>query len=265
MTHRASVVLDSADLQIGESKRTLCPSCGGGSTREKSLSVTRGEDNNLIWQCFRASCEESGRTGVPTNSPTIITPTKAKPRKIFEGRTDPLPDRLIEKVHILWGITNPPHWYYTSEYGGRIAMSVRSPKYLHRGWVLRDVWNRSQAKTLNFIEDNEVSLSWYKNHAQRPTVLVEDIPSAIRAAKYVNAVALLGTGIGLEKAQEIAQHATGPVVVALDQDATNQSFDLLYKYALLWDNPIILPLQKDLKNLTEEELCRKLKEINPLL
>jgi hypothetical protein len=104
------------------------------------------------------------------------------------------------------------------------------------------------------MNPDEEGLSWYKTQPTAPTVLVEDIPSAVRASKYVNAVALLGTGIGLSRAVEIAETTSRPIMVALDQDAVDLSFKWARKYSLLWGDVKVLPLKKDMKNMTEEEL-----------
>jgi hypothetical protein len=133
-------------------------------------------------------------------------------------------------------------------------MSVRSPKDLPRGWILRDIRGNARVKALTYIDEGEEGLSWYKTSPHAPTVLVEDIPSSVRASQYMNAVALLGTGIGLPRALEIAEYASRPIIVALDQDATSLSFKWARKYSLLWGDVMVLPLKKDLKNMTEEEL-----------
>lgn len=254
MNYKSEIVLLGADLQIGESIRILCPRCEGGSTAEKSLAITRDENNALVWQCFRASCIEKGSTAkTGTLMPGTVTP-RPKPRKEFTGKTVPLSDKLKERIHTMWGITDPPHWYWTPEYGGRVAMSVRSPKYTHRGWVLRDIRGRSAVKALTYIENNEEGLSWYKTTPGAGTLLVEDIPSAVRASTYVNSVALLGTGIGIARAHEIAEFASRPLILALDQDATALSFKWANKWALMWDDVIVLPLTKDIKDMKESDV-----------
>jgi hypothetical protein len=127
-------------------------------------------------------------------------------------------------------------------------MSIRSPENQHRGWVLRSL-NPGGTKALTYGEGP----SWYLNHDEKPIWLVEDIPSAVRAAKYVNAVALLGTRISDDAAMELSSHSSG-VVIALDQDATKVSFKLYNQYRGLWKRTRIQPLKKDLKNMTEAEL-----------
>ena len=170
-----------------------------------------------------------------------------------------IPPQIAMLIHRDWGISPvPDHWFFTDDYGGRIAMSIRAPKGTHRGWVLRQ--RRGQNKALTFVNDGEVSLSWYKEQPFAPTVIVEDIPSAIRASTYVNSVALLGTGIGTAQATEIAAYGSGNIVLALDQDATALSFKWARKYSLLWGDVKVLPLKKDLKNMTEDALKELLSE-----
>ena len=136
-------------------------------------------------------------------------------------------------------------------------MSVYGPKGNHRGWVLRAL-SPSRTKALTFLNEGEEGTSWYKTTPGAPTVLVEDIPSAVRASMYVNSVALLGTGIGADRALEIAEYAPKPIVVALDQDATAMSFRWARKYSLMWEDVKVLPLTRDMKNMTEDELCELL-------
>jgi len=256
MTLKAQIELLGSTLDYGETLRDVCPQCGGGSQSEKSLALTRESDGTLVWICHRASCQSRGGTSKVGTRTTNNTPRKK--RRVFDGRTRELSEPLRERIYELWGISEPEAWYYTPAYGGRIAMSIRSPKYLHRGWVLRDISGRARTKALTYIDEGEVPLSWYKTDPYAPTVIVEDIPSAVRASTYMNSVALLGTGVGMDKAAEIAEYARLPIIVALDQDATSESFRIAHRYAALWQDVKVLMLNKDLKNMNEEELQRTL-------
>ena len=254
MNNKSDILLSAAGIQLGETLRIVCPTCDGGSTQEKSLVITRSEDGHLVWVCHRATCPTKGGDG----GGSIITQSTKKTKKVYTGTTVPLSDSLRERLIELWGVSDPAHWYWSPEYH-RLAMSIRSPKYMHRGWVLRDLSGRSKLKALTYIDEGEESLSWYKLNPNAPTVVVEDIPSAVRATMCgVNAVALLGTGVGLSKASEIATHASKPIIVALDQDATTESFRVVMKYRLLWENPEILMLSKDIKNMTSHEVQKLL-------
>lgn len=251
MNYSTEIKLEAADLGLGENKRILCPACGGGASEERSLSITLGEDGTLRWQCFRAKCPMvSG-----TNAQIHIDRTKeplVKKRRVFEGKVSDM--REEDKAWVLenWGI-EPEHWYYTPEYGGRIAMSVRSPKFLHRGWVLRDISGRARTKALTYIDEGQEGLSWYKTTPNAPTLIVEDIPSALRASSYMNTCALLGTGIGLNRAIEIAENSSS-VIMALDNDAIDLSFRWAKKYSLLWGDVSVLPLKKDIKDMKENDI-----------
>lgn len=255
----SDVVLLAVDLENGSTIREVCPRCGGGSSKETSLTITRSEDGSLVWNCFRDKCDERGATG---SSGTIVSRApKPKPKKRFEGTTVPLSNIRLKQLRDKWGIVNPPYWYWTSDYGGRVAMSIRSPKYMHRGWVLRDLRGVAKTKALTYIDEGEVPISWYRTTKDAPCVIVEDIPSAVRVSMCgVNAVALLGTHVNLEKAQEIAAYATR-IVIALDQDATQKAFQIARKYGLLWDDVQVLPLDRDCKDQSQEELKRTLDRI----
>jgi len=261
MNHKADVELLASNMSLGDTTRELCPRCNGGSKQEKSLSITLSEEG-LVWQCFRASCSEKGAdTKSGFYLPSKSTQEPVTKRKRFQGTTVPLNDAMKERIFTMWGITDPPYWYWTNDNGGRVAMSIRSPKYTHRGWVLRDIRGRSQVKALMYVDEGEEGISWYRQHLNAPTVVVEDIPSAARAMRHVNAVALCGTGVGPARAQEIAQYATRPIIIALDQDATADSFKIVNKWALLWGDIKVLPLKRDMKDTEEAELCQLLKSL----
>ena len=197
-------------------------------------------------------------TGVAEDTaiPRDFKPVQPR-RKRFNGHTYPLTEFEREWVWKAWGIKAPPFWYHTPQYGGRIAMSVRAPNYTHRGWVLRDIEGYSANKALTYVDDGQTPLSWYRNRTfpvGLGTIIVEDIPSAVRAAKHLNSVALMGTGAGLDRATEIDLIAPRPIYIALDQDATAQSFTLLDRWGLLWGDAKVIPLKHDLKDLQETDL-----------
>lgn len=260
-SYLSDVLIYSSELTLGDTTRELCPRCGGGSSGEKSLTITLNEDG-VVWNCFRASCSEKGTTNREARSNTKTKPEPVPKRvRRFEGTTVPLSEQLLERIESMWGITDPPYWYWTPDLGGRIAMSIRSPKYVHRGWVMRSLNPNSRSKALTYVDEGEEGMSWYKEHLNAPTVLVEDVPSAVRASRLVNAVALCGTGVGLSRAVEIQKYATLPIVVALDQDATKEAFKIANKWGLLWGDVKVLPLKKDLKDTDEKELQCLLKSL----
>jgi len=252
-TEKQEILLLGANLELNQSLRTLCPVCRGGTSSEDSLSITR-DSEGLVYQCFRAKCGVKGAS-YSAGFRTSIEPVPTV-RKVWEGKTHEVPPKVAAWIRAHWNMDVPDTWYWTTDYGGRIAMSVRSPKGTHRGWVLRAITSQARTKALTFINDGEEGMSWYRTDPYSPTILVEDVPSAVRASEYLNSVALLGTGIGSQRAVEIADYGGKKIIVALDEDATRTSFRWAHKYALLWGNVSVLPLTKDLKNMNQEELQR---------
>lgn len=254
--NNTDIILESANLSEGDTIRIVCPVCRGGVSGERSLSITR-DTEGIVWQCFRAKCGETGAT----RSGATFSKAPVKPaRRVWEGVCHPLPDKVAETLERRWRITKPPNWWWTTDFGGRVSMSVRSPSDQHRGWVLRSLGSTARTKALTYINEDEEGLSWYKTQPGRATIIVEDIPSAVRASSYVNSVALLGTGISLKRALELAKYGSRPIVVALDQDATTLSFTWARKWSLLWGDVVVLPLTKDLKDMEENELEQQLQQ-----
>lgn len=268
MNIRQEIKLHAELMAIGETIRVICPACRGGHDREKSLTITLFPNLIAKFNCFRDKCGTTkgsvNLTNTPTNTDTegntcLNTLSKAFKPKEFDGTTTQLTTYEEEWIENHWRIFNPPYWYHTNEYGGRVAMSVRSPRYTHRGWVLRDIKGTAINKALTYVEEGHPPMSWY-TRLQAPnigTIVVEDIPSAVRASKWITrAVALLGTGCGPERAAEIALTAQRPILVALDQDATKHACDMVERHHLLWgDQTKVVPLKQDLKDMTEEALC----------
>jgi hypothetical protein len=251
---RDNVTLIGSNLSEGDTIREVCPRCGGGTSGERSLSVSRKE-GHLIWYCFRAKCNFKGATGSSGVPQIVKAERKAdRKRKMWDGKTYPVPDDVVQRISDTWNMAVPDDWWWTTDYGGRIAMSIRGPKFNHRGWVLRSIVATKGAKALTYVYEGEQGLSWYKTSPHRGTILVEDIPSAIRASRYVNSVALLGTGVGIDRAIEIAENAPRPLVLALDQDATAESFRWARRYALLWGDIRVQPLKVDIKNMEEKAI-----------
>ena len=143
----------------------------------------------------------------------------------------------------------------------RVAYPIFSPLGARRGWVLRSYDASCQTKALTRMDLDEPHLSWYRTKSNDFCVVVEDIPSAVRASCYTDAVALCGTGCGPDYAMELAAHCPN-IVWALDADATAQSIKLMRRYAMLFSTSNVLVLEQDFKNMTEEEIQWKLSTLS---
>jgi hypothetical protein len=251
------IILYADEIPEGGRLRVLCPTCGGGSSGEVSLNLAV-TDGVLLWKCHRASCTERGGYGsgvsfVRTKPAPDQAESKTNP---YEGAIEYLTPEWIEYLRDTIG------WQEEHlEIGrprlavdeNRVAYPIFSPLGARRGYVLRSYDRSVRTKTRTHMDVEEPHLSWYRPNDSATVVVVEDIPSAVRASLYTDAVALCGAECNTEYAAEIAAHYNH-VVWALDADATAQAIRLKRDHALLYDTSHVLVLEKDLKNQTEEEI-----------
>ena len=141
---------------------------------------------------------------------------------------------------------------------GRIAYPILSPLGTRRGYVLRS-YDGGEPKALTRMDVEEPHSSYYtaSKWEKKPEVwVVEDIPSAIRAARYVDCVAACGMPND-SVVNELAAHYR-QVVWALDADATAQALRIHREYAILFEKSRVEVLDTDLKDMEEDELCQRL-------
>lgn len=251
----SNILLSAEPLQLGETVRIHCPTC---NSERPTLTITRKDDGGVVWNCYRATCDEKGGRGLHgAYKPKLERP--AAPRFFnYEGTLRAIHDEeaavLAENVgfdadHIRAGRAK-----YAVE-DKRFAFPIIGPNLRRRGWVLRS-WERcTYNKALTHMEKDQPHMSWY--WATAPEVedllVVEDIPSAIRAARYANTVALCGTTCGPEYINELAAH-TDRIVWALDDDATSKAIYFHRKYGAMFESSQVAVLAKDIKNMNEAEL-----------
>lgn len=84
-------------------------------------------------------------------------------------------------------------------------------------------------------------------------IVVEDQVSAIKVAPHFDALALLGTGISEAKAQEIEDGKYKYIYLCLDNDATYQAIKLQLEWRHKLPNMRVLSLEKDIKDMNEQE------------
>lgn len=103
---------------------------------------------------------------------------------------------------------------------------------------------------------NKIDPSWCKLHFPCPidssvVILVEDIPSANKMNPHFPCVALLGVHLSDAKLEYLLTQGISHVIIALDNDATRQAIRIARRFCI---QTSILPLQKDLKDETEDNL-----------
>lgn len=262
MSATNEILVESASLERGETRRILCPACRGGRTNELSLNVTASEDGSILWNCFRASCGFSGsrHNGGRYTPPSLRGEKKPRRSEPFRGELRHLTVSEQEELYRLVGfrethLDRSGVMYAPQE--RRFALPILGPMGTRRGWMLRTWSNLVRTKAYTRMDNDDPVTSYYMN-GPGPIILVEDIPSAVRASVYVNAAALLGTGLSKQAAIELSS-VTRSVVIALDNDATSNAIRLRNKINLLFDSVSVLPLDQDMKDTPEDELAALLR------
>lgn len=269
---RAAVASEAMALEPGQSMRVVCPFCGGGSSKERSMSIKLDPETGLVlYHCFRGNCEEgSGVLGGAKLVRTRQDVPKFQPYdmqylvSLFDAPLEVF-DKLEE-----WGLKPEDHllrhWRYDT-YTERMAQYVAGPNGDHRGYVLRahQPWVKTKALTARLRNDCPFQ-GWVNIRSiYRPIVCVEDLPSAVRVgmAGY-RAVALLGNTPSNDALDEIAEEAREfkvPVLFALDPDATAQAMRVSRKFGMRGDSSVLV-LHKDFKNMKQEEVNECLMNAN---
>lgn len=255
MSTRDELLLEYGDMPEGSSiSGGLCPSCEGGSSGERTLSVTK-EDGTIKWYCHRASC---GFKGVESSGGgSRYGYTKPVATRGFAGRTfirtsQAVPEEIQEVLKQRYSITQShiARWRIGwDEEAQRLVIPVLGPNGEELGAVLRTLDSNIAPKSKSHTEEN--ALSWYVNpRATRSGIIVvEDQWSSIRSADYMNSCALMGTNINESRMEEI-RSLQQPVYLALDNDAWN----VAVKYAIQYRPIRLVRLGKDIKDLSDEEL-----------
>lgn len=239
----------------------VCPVCEGGPTSETSLSVTK-RGGTLLFNCHRSSCGLRGAVssgGMPTfgEERTGLDRENSYPRI----KTEPLNAAVIKFLATKFRIPAESFEYagfgWTGDangrYGRRVAMPIYGPGSTERGTSYRSYEGNSPKAIIELKNASEVSASWYRWQRKAKTlVLVEDQVSAVKLAEHTHSLALLGTHINEELADEIVNEKYERVVICLDNDATSKAI----KLQLLWRHKIrglcVHGLEFDIKDMTNE-------------
>lgn len=275
---RESVRASVAGALAAGTHKLVCPLCGGGSSREASLSLTVSDDHqNWAWFCHRASCKFGGRTG------TIWHAMARQPPAAFVARPYERNTRAIgEDAHPLWAARFEralgPNWAHLAAIAG-VVEAVGDPRELvfplwtvagyHNGHISRRI-NEDGSRTVRTwrLRPGPVyglySPWHFRGEAPRAIWLVEDHLSAMRLAADTvypaYAVSLCGTNLSAELAGELSPlwDSGMPVNVALDPDASSKALSMA-----LWLRdergvdawPVLLPADiKDLEPVEYAEL-----------
>ncbi len=263
-----SVRLLGESLDLGSSVKSTCPQCSGGSSNEVSFSVTR-DRSGLLWNCYRASCSAQGF--FPDNG---VYSARAKPKtviKTYKQAVRKLVDTDIAYFDSRFGVSESDrHFYYTDS--DEYVFPIKDVVGLKRGYVIRQpVWKGNpesprqgvlgKPKALTFPDIDAPMQSFYAPPTdcsivfQDVLVVVEDQLSALKVAQSgVHSVALLGTTVNADKVAEWQKLNPSLVIVALDADATAQSFRIAAKWQAAFLNLRVQILERDLKEESNNDI-----------
>lgn len=241
----------------------LCPSCGGGSSRDKSFAVKR-DVLSIAYICHRASCGFKGR--LATTASIQHQPAPSRPNT-YTGILTGVPAEIREKMAyrieaadydrrgILWAPT----------FGfGRLALPIMARDGTRTGYTFRAIEKRDKPKSvIRLSTEHYPVMSWYSciTGTSSVLILVEDQLSAYKASYFCDAAALIGTNLSNDKVLNITKAAHRRVIVALDEDATHKAAKLVARLSGIVDDVRILKLKEDLKDVTLtdiEQLCSPL-------
>jgi hypothetical protein len=259
MNEREQIRLLALDLEVGQSLRAICPFCN--ATHENSLAITRNEDG-LVYVCPRAKC---GARGLIPSRTTNYDPhwykqtQKTKTPKPFYYETIVLPQSLKDMFYEKYNITEQEleenGFLYSPEID-RVVMPVYNYLGYEVGKVARSYReNFTGTKAINYFNDGKSHLHYVPRNMSREGTItcVEDIPSAIRVARFGRAVSILGSYITYEHIVELGG-LTKEINLALDPDATHKAFKMRQQYSLYFRNFNVKVLSKDPKDMSDGEI-----------
>lgn len=259
MDARDKIAIDYGNLADGERKSgQLCPQCNGGSRGETSFAVSRHR-GQLRYICFRASCGFTGRVSL-TSSGSVAVQQSGEPKPQRPVITEPLPAALAEeleaKYNIEVGVLELAKWVYTRDYKGfgpRVGMPILAPDRSVRGYSWRS-YTGVIPKALISKNTQEEMICWYRGRKYgKVLVVTEDQPSALRiAAQGLDAVALCGTLLTLNRIYEIKGQNYDRVYLCLDEDAFGQAIKHAVAYKARLPQLIIKKLDEDVKNMSPD-------------
>lgn len=258
-----NIRLSMLDLEVGESRQTICPFCN--AEHERSLGATR-LPTGLVYQCWRAKCKAKGFIA---SSATNFDPHWEKnKRKIpnpkpFQYDTITLPEQFRRMFYDKYDITEDElqqnGFLYSSELN-RVVMPIFNSMGYQVGSVARSYSHYlSGSKVINYFDDGKAHLHYPPtiHNSSKSVVLVEDIPSAIRVGRQARSVALLGHSLCDETAEDLADNATD-LIVALDPDAVDKALKLKKQWQIYFNSIVVRVLSSDPKDMSDEQIYEEI-------
>lgn len=277
-SYAAFIELEAAQLPVGEQMRTLCPSCEGGTSHERSLLITR-EPGGLRAHCFRATCGFFQRVTGGAGTTSDVPPAPAQEPTHYLGTFEPLEAIDTDYFKRRFGLDKI---YVPGRIGvnanNQYVMPIMNRFGLRTGYVVRQKpWDgpiaaprqprnpySGMARKVRVWPDTPetVMLSIYRRSSavlSGTIVLTEDQISAMKAAQEgFTGVALLGVGLNFDKVRELQRLHPKRVLVALDPDASHLSFQMVNKWSAAFPYMRAVLLDQDLKDMKPDDVLEVL-------
>ena len=237
-------IIDNLELSEGESVRQNCPECGGRNT----FTATR-KQGNIIWNCYKASCDCSGTMRKNYSMDTIVSKMRQKQvKKTVAYPSFQIPDHFLDVLYTeheeyLRSIhaSNAETMLDIKE--NRVVFLIRDPETYELVGAIGRAMNKHKLPKWKRYDRNPDLL--YFSGTGTTGVLVEDVASAcaVGNAGYTG-VALLGTSLHDNHIHRLLrfQH----LIVALDKDASNKAIKIKKRLDDYRNTSVVL-LPDDLK------------------
>lgn len=237
-------LISDLELDEGQSVRQNCPECGGRNT----FTATR-KQGNIIWNCYKASCDCSGTMRKNYSIDTIVSKMRQKQvKKTVAYPSFQIPDHFLDVLYTehkeyLRSIhaTNAETMLDIQE--NRVVFLIRDPDTGQlQGAIGRAMNKRKLPKWKRYDRNSDLL---FFSGSSTTGVLVEDVASAcaVGNAGYTG-IALLGTSLHDNHIYRLLrfQH----LIVALDKDASNKAIKIKKRLDDYRNTSVVL-LPDDLK------------------
>ena len=257
---RALVSLAAVDLPVGQNIRIICPLCNGGTTNERSMSITR-TTSGILYYCYRATCFDKGKQGFigDITAPTEDNVGRSSKNRTFKGVLNQLPESVYKERFEIYQIS-----YETcTEQGIKFAPEIN--RIYFPIFDIKGVQIGENLKSLPGTKGPKAIINYYSNVLRLPSFpiqpklgsilcLVEDAISAIKVSSIVSSAALLGSHLTTEGFHLLLKHFK-QIDIFLDGDATYKAIELYKTVSQFVKSRLhIIPNGKDPKDLTYEQL-----------
>ena len=232
----------SLNITVGDTRRVDCPICKG----YKTFTVTNNM-GSLLWNCYKASCNVSGKKRVHLSVEDIQT-TFSKNVESNKENDFMLPEYVVDRKNTLdiisWGAKGAINaddldlYYDVKEH--RVVFPI------YKDNVIVDAIGRSLGKRLPKWKKYGNSGLPFSFGCGKVAVVVEDcVSAAVVGSDVFVGVAVLGTSLSEIHKKYIAQFSTA--IIALDPDALPKTLSFAKELRGHVKDVRVLKLHDDLK------------------